>query len=294
MRHKRKLALREADLVLLAGVPCDFRLDYGGHIQRGASLISANRSPEDLRRNRRPTCGILGDAAEFLRALAETAPAGAGAHEGWISSLRARDDERNGEIERMASIGGEFVNPIALCRELDAVLDDDSILVADGGDFVATASYTASPRAPLSWLDPGVFGTLGVGAGFALGARVVRPSSEIWIVYGDGSAAYSIAEIDTFCRHGMGVIALVGNDASWRQIARDQVAELGDDVGTQLRRTEYQRVAAGFGGVGFSIERPEEVSRVLAAAKEAARGGAAVLINAQIDLTDFREGSISM
>jgi acetolactate synthase-like protein len=42
---------------------------------------------------------------------------------------------------------------------------------------------------------------IGVGGGFALGAKLVRPESEVWIVYGDGSCGYSIAEIDTFTRH---------------------------------------------------------------------------------------------
>lgn len=51
------------------------------------------------------------------------------------------------------------------------------------------------------WLDPGAFGTLGVGGGFALGAKLVRPESEVWIVYGDGSLGYSVAEFDTFTRH---------------------------------------------------------------------------------------------
>src|SRR5207237_5218073 len=115
----------------------------------------------------------------------------------------------------------------------DRALDRKSVIVADGGDFVGTAAYTLAPRAPLSWLDPGVFGTLGVGAGFALGAKLCRPDAEVWIIYGDGSAGYSLAEFDTFARHGIPVIALVGNDACWAQIAGDQVELLGDSVGTE-------------------------------------------------------------
>jgi hypothetical protein len=87
---------------------------------------------------------------------------------------------------------------------LTRVLADDSVIVADGGDFVSAASYVLRPRRPLSWLDPGPFGTLGAGAGFALGAKLVRPSADVWIVYGDGSVGYSLAEADTFARHGVG------------------------------------------------------------------------------------------
>ena len=183
---------------------------------------------------------------------------------------------------------------MALCREIDRVLADDSVLVVDGGDFVATASYIVSPRQPLSWLDPGVFGTLGVGGGFALGARHCRPDAEVWILYGDGSAAYSLAEFDTFVRHGMPVIAVVGNDASWAQIAREQVEILDDDVGTVLRRTDYHVVAEGYGGKGLLLDSPDKIGEILAAAKAEAAAGHPVLINALIGKTDFRKGSISM
>jgi acetolactate synthase-like protein len=71
MRHKRREALREADFVLLAGVPCDFRLDYGRHIRGNAFFVSANRSQEDLRKNRKPNLGVQGDPGLFLRLLAD-------------------------------------------------------------------------------------------------------------------------------------------------------------------------------------------------------------------------------
>ncbi|MEZ4382381.1 MAG: thiamine pyrophosphate-dependent enzyme [Nannocystaceae bacterium] len=177
---------------------------------------------------------------------------------------------------------------------MDKVLDPDSVLVADGGDFVATAAYTMSPRGPLRWLDPGVFGTLGVGGGFALGAKLARPSAETWILYGDGSVGYTLAEFDTFARHKLPVIAVVGNDACWSQIARDQVELLGDDVGCPLARTDYHRAAEGLGGVGLVIESSDQIDGVLAQAKEAAADGKPVLVNVHLATSDFRKGSISM
>ena len=119
------------------------------------------------------------------------------------------------------------------------------MMVADGGDFVATASYILRPRGPLSWLDPGAFGTLGVGAGFALGASLVRPAAEVWLIWGDGASGYGLVEFDTFVRHGIPVIAVVGNDAGWTQIAREQVKMLHDDVGTVLARTDYHARGRG-------------------------------------------------
>jgi acetolactate synthase-1/2/3 large subunit len=186
------------------------------------------------------------------------------------------------------------VNPIALCRAIDSAAAGDATFVADGGDFVATAAYTVHPRSPLGWLDPGVFGTLGVGAGFALGAKLCRPESEVWIVFGDGACGYGLVEYDTFVRHRIGVIGVVGNDAGWTQIAREQVKLLHDDVSTVLARTDYHRVVEGFGAAGFAARSASEVEGALAAARAAAATGQPALVNAWLDPTAFREGSISM
>jgi acetolactate synthase-1/2/3 large subunit len=293
MRHARRAALREADCVLLAGVPCDFRLDYGRHVRRSATLIAANRSRRDARLNRRPGVAAIGDAAHTLLALA--AAVGARAQRpAWVEQLRARDAAREREIDAQAAAPGAHVNPIAFFRALDAAAADDAVMVADGGDFVATASYVVRPRAPLSWLDPGAFGTLGVGAGFALGAKQARPDAETWLLWGDGASGYGLAEFDTFVRHRVPVIAVVGNDACWSQIAREQVKLLGDDVGTVLARSDYHRVAEGFGAAGLLARTTAEVPAALAQAKEIARSGRPVLVNVWLDRTDFREGSLSM
>jgi acetolactate synthase-like protein len=296
MRHRRKEALREADLVMLAGIPADFRLDYGRHVGRRAQLAMVSRNASDLRQNRRPDLAVHADPGRFLRSLAVRGAAAPAAAGDWIAALRARDEAREREIaaQAAAEVEGGLVNPLQLCRAIEALLAPDSVIVADGGDFVGTAAYILRPRAPLSWLDPGVFGTLGVGGGFALGAKLCRPGADVWILYGDGSAAYSLAEFDAFARHGLPVVAVVGNDAGWTQIAREQVEMLHDDVGTVLARTDYHRVAAGYGGAGLAIGRPDEVEPVLAEALRLARAGTPVLVNALIGKTEFRKGSISI
>ncbi|HLS55407.1 MAG TPA: thiamine pyrophosphate-binding protein [Zeimonas sp.] len=295
MRHQRRQALREADCVLLAGVPCDFRLDYGRHVRRSATLIAANRSARDAKLNRRPDVLALGDAGRFLQALAERAPKGGQpGREEWLAALRVRDAAREAEIDRQAQVRGELVNPLALFRAIEREAGENALFVADGGDFVATASYVLHPRGPLTWLDPGAFGTLGVGAGFSIGAATVRPEREVWIVFGDGACGFGLSEFDTFVRHGIPVIAVVGNDAGWTQIAREQVKMLKDDVGTVLARTAYHEVARGFGAEGLLVKRADEVDGALKRARELARQGRPVLVNVWLDRTEFREGSLSM
>ena len=293
LRHRRKEALREADLVLLAGVPCDFRLDYGRQIGRSTTLVSVNRDGKALTLNRRPTLGVPGDPALFLAALAGAIPGGF-PRASWLARLRERDAVRDAEIAASPAGSPGALDPVTLCRRIEEALPERSVVVADGGDFVATASYVLRPRGPLSWLDPGAFGTLGVGAGFALGAALCRPGEDVLLLWGDGSAGYGLVEVDTFVRHGLGVVAVVGNDAGWTQIAREQVEVLKDDVGTVLRATDYHEAARGLGGEGLLLDDPARAAALLGQAFRKAREGRPVVVNALLGKTAFRKGSISL
>jgi acetolactate synthase-1/2/3 large subunit len=292
MRHHRSHALRQA--VVLAGMPCDFRLDYGRHVRRNATLIAANRSIKEARMNRRPDVAAIGDAGLFLELLAEILAHAAGRWSSWIKKLRTRDWEREAAIDEQTGQEGARVNPVAFLRMLDRQAGENAVIVADGGDFVATASYIVHARGPLAWLDPGVFGTLGCGAGFALGAALCRPEAKIWIIYGDGACGYSLIEFDTFARHGLPIIAVVGNDGSWGKIAREQTKMLHDDVATVLGHSAYHLAAAALGAQGILVTRTEEVPAALEHARRLARRAKPVVINVWLDKSDFRKGSISM
>lgn len=290
-RHERRQALREADFVLLAGVPVDFRLDYGKHIRRETCLVSLNRSRIDLRRNRRPQVGILGDAALALAGIANVLPEPTERWKTWRARIRDRDAAREEEIGRRAAEPTDGVNPVRLCMEIAEAVPPDAVIVGDGGDIVATASYVLRPDGPLHWLDPGVFGTLGVGAGFALGAAMVHPQRPVWIVFGDGALGYGLSEYDTFVRHDVRVVGVVGNDACWSQIAREQTDLLHDDVATVLAPTRYDQAAAGLGAIGLHVTDSADLATELAKARASDRP---VLVNVRIGRTGFRKGSVSM
>eukprot|EP00698_Gefionella_okellyi_P001515 TRINITY_DN1144_c0_g1_i1.p1 TRINITY_DN1144_c0_g1~~TRINITY_DN1144_c0_g1_i1.p1 ORF type:complete len:646 (-),score=181.90 TRINITY_DN1144_c0_g1_i1:867-2804(-) len=302
VRQRRSEALKEADVIILAGVAADFRLNYGKSLGRRAKIITINRSAYDLKMNSdmfwKPTQSVLADPGQFLRALHVAVDAsGMNVHQwaAWLQDLRTRQDAKEAENKAKGDkpIPG-FANPIRTAFEMESVLADDSILIADGGDFVATMSYVLRPRGPLTWMDPGPFGTLGVGAGFALAAKLCRPSAQVWLIYGDGSAGYSVAEYDTFVRHKLPVISIVGNDAGWTQIARDQIVRFKDDVACTLTYNDYHTVAQGWGGEGILVKGGDEaVLPALRKAVEIARSKP-VLLNVHIGKTDFREGSLSV
>jgi len=297
LRHNRGAALKDADVVVVCGFPFDFRLGYGRGIPKQATLIAANLSSSELRKNRRPDIAVQMHAGDFLIGLADKVSSAGGSVDKWrpwLEQLRTKDAKRDAEIAGKAKLAGELVDPLHFFLRLEEAMADDAVMVVDGGDFVATASYIVRPRAPLSWLDPGVFGTLGVGGGMALGASLVRPGREVWLIWGDGSSAYTLAEFDSYVRHGVAPIAVIGNDASWMQIAREQVEILGTTLGCDLRRTDYHKVAEGYGGVGLILTDPNRVDATLAEAKAISKTGRPVCINVHLRKTDFRKGSISI
>lgn len=293
-RHKRSKALKEADLVLVAGFPFDFRLGYGQKISRKATLVSINLDATALKKNRRPQIAIQDHPGHVLTALPQRVSLGKSRYDSWFGRLREREQQRDDEIVALGEPDKEAVNPVNFFLKLEEQMNDDAILVVDGGDFVATGAYILRPRKPLSWLDPGVFGTLGVGGGFALGATCARPDTETWIIWGDGSSAYSLAEFDSYVRQGMAPIAVVGTDASWAQIARDQVDILGTPLSTVLRQTDYQDVAKGYGGEGILVKHDGQIDAAIKKAKKLAAQGKPVLINLLLAKSDFRKGSMSI
>ena len=291
-RHNRKHALKNADVVVTLGIPLDFRLGYGFSINKDATLIAVNKSKEDLNKNRKPDIGIHADPSRIMHEIGKII--NPPSCKEWIKELTSLEEKRETDILQFSKYETDFVNPVRLCKTIDKFIDKESILVADGGDFVGTASYTIRPRSPLGWLDPGPFGTLGVGGGFAIGAKSSFPKKEVWVFYGDGASAYSLAEFDTLCRHKLPVIAIIGNDASWQQIAREQKQMLGSNIGTELTFNAYEKVVEGYGGKGYYVENHDTLDETLKRAKEDAKLGYPVLVNIKISKSDFRKGSISV
>lgn len=342
-RHNRSEAMKLADVVMIGGVVNDFRMGYGRTISSKAYLISANRSKADLYLNRWPDQAVLADAADFFIRVADavaamrlaedpSASATTGAPEwsvyaDWNSERTTREQEHIAKLdekeraeawatqslpEKEAKAEREaLVNPVLLARQIEAVAPDNALFVADGGDIVATCAYNLSGRGPLTWLDPGAFGTLGVGFGFALGAALACPDREVWALFGDGAVGFSMMEMDTLARHGVRVIAVVGNDGCWTQIHRDQVQLLKSDVACMLEQHPYELVADSLGGQGLAVggqfgpaqdsnstvdnNSAESVNTTLQTARKLyAEKDKPVLVNVHIGKSDFRDGALSM
>jgi len=294
----RKPALLGADVVLIFGTPLDFRLGYGrdSHINPGAKLIQVDLDPRELGRNRPCDVGIVGDTGLVMEQLTQAAKA-----EGytkamvkpWLDDMRKREQAAFEKVRPELDSDAVPINPLRACKEIADSVGENAIFIGDGGDFVATAASIVRVYQSGHWLDPGPLGTLGVGPGYAMAAKLAKPDSPVIIIYGDGSFGLHAMEFEACIRQKINVIGVIGNDAGWTQIRRGQVQLYGAErsVATALSFTRYDKVVEALGGHGEYVERPQDIrpamERALAAGKPA-------LVNIKIGGSDFRKDAISI
>ena len=294
--RSRRAALAEADVVIMCGTPFDFRVDYGRPGTWGdAKIIKVDRDGSQIGHNRGVEVGLVADTGLALRALLNSLPAPPD-RSPWMARLRASEDKSRAKMAAEAATEGDPPNPLRVCKELDAFLDDDTIVIGDGGDFVATAAYMLKVRRPGLWMDPGPLGTLGVGPGYAMAAKLARPKSKVVVVYGDGAFGLHTMELEAMARQGIPVVCVIGNDAGWTQIRRGQVEFFGEEraVATGLAYTRYDEVVKPLGCHGEWVERTADLAGSFARAFEAAESGRPAVVNVRIASSEFRKGAISV
>ncbi len=279
-RHSRGLALEEADVVLVIGTPLDFRLGFGGF---GAKrLIHAHGDARELGRNRVPDVAIVGDCAAVLGALEEGIDAHTSGRGPWLERLREAEaawwDTHRGEIES----DGVPIHHYRLGAELDRVLEPGTAVIGDGGDVVAAVSRVLRVHRPGHWLDPGPFGCLGVGPGYAVGVGAAGFGAGIVCVMGDGAFGLNGLDFDTLVRFSIPAVLVVGNDGAWGEIRVPQVGLYGRhaEIATRLAPSRYDRLCEVFGGHGEHVERPEDIAPAL---ERALASGQPAIVDVALD-----------
>jgi acetolactate synthase-1/2/3 large subunit len=270
--------LKGADVALVVGVPMDFRLGFGGSFGEETELIVLDRA-EPVRDHPRPVAAELyGDVAGALEALRS---AGGRSSDDWVTELRAAEDEKRAAEQAELSDDRSPLHPMRLYKELGEVIDRDAIVIGDGGDFVSYAGRVVDSYEPGCWLDPGPYGCLGSGPGYALAAKLARPDKQVVLMLGDGAFGFSGLEYDTLARHGVNVVGVMGNNGIWALEKHPMEFLYGYSVAAELTpETRYDQVVEALGGHGELVREPGELKPALARAFEA---GKPALVNVLTD-----------
>jgi acetolactate synthase-1/2/3 large subunit len=264
----RSDGLKGADVALVIGVPMDFRLGFGAAFGEETRIITIDRAAPVRPHPRRVDVELVGGIDATVRALV----ADGRDTRAWVTHLRERETEKRAAEEAELSDDRAPLHPMRLYRELGAVIDRDAIVIGDGGDFVSYAGRVMDTYEPGCWLDPGPFGCLGSGPGYALAAKLARPDKQVVLLIGDGAFGFSGMEFDTLARHGVDIVAVMGNNGIWGLEKHPMEFLYGYSVAAELRpATRYDQVVEALGGHGELVERPDDLKAALARAFAAGR-----------------------
>ncbi|MBA3304756.1 MAG: acetolactate synthase [Thermoleophilaceae bacterium] len=276
----RGQALEGADVALVIGVPMDFRLGFGGSFGEDTQIVIIDSAQTDRRPPREAALELYGGIAATLDGIREGASGGPD-RLGWIGSLRATEDEKRAGEQAELTDGRDPLHPLRVYHELRQVLARDAVVIGDGGDFVSYAGRVIDTYEPGCWMDPGPFGCLGAGPGYALAAKLANPQRQVCLLLGDGAFGFSGMEFDTLVRHGVPVVAVMGNNGIWGLEKHPMEFLYGYSVAAELQpNCRYDRVVEALGGHGELVERPGELRPAL---ERAFASGKPALVNVMTD-----------
>jgi acetolactate synthase-1/2/3 large subunit len=287
----RRFALERADAILALGIDWDFRLGFGRKgFAEDVRVVQVDVDAVHIGRNRPVDVGIVGDPGRVIEQLVDGG-LGSVDEPAWTDQVRAEEARRREERRAGMESDASPVHPQRFAREIRDFLDPDAIVVGDGGDIVGITASIVHARHPGHWLDPGPFGTLGVGPGFAMAAKLAKPDAQVLVVYGDGAFGLHAMEFDSAVRQGIPFVGIIGNDGAWNQtkVAQELMYGEGNAPAADLSRaTSYEGVVEALGGHGERVSRPEEIRPAL---ERAFASGVPACVNVDLDSSLVRRAS---
>jgi acetolactate synthase-1/2/3 large subunit len=250
----------------------DFRLGFGGSFGEDTEVVVIDACEPEREAPRALAAELYGGFPATLFALREGAVAAGGSPEptaAWRESLRQKELAKRADEEPMLNDDRAPLHPLRIYKELGELLDRDAIVIGDGGDFVSFAGRVMNTYEPGSFLDPGPYGCLGAGPGYAIAAKLAHPDRQVCLLLGDGAFGFSGMEFDTMARHDIPVVAVVGNNGIWALEKHPMEFVYGYSVAADLRPgTRYDQLVEALGGHGELVERPDELRPALERAFE--------------------------
>ena len=276
----RGTGLKGADLALVVGVPMDFRLGFGGSFGDETQLVVIGSTQPERPHPRQVAVELYGNVAAALDALRSGA-AGGPDRSAWVNDLRAAENEKRAAEQEDLTDDRAPLHPMRVYGELAQVLDRNAVVIGDGGDFVSFAGRMIETYEPGCWMDPGPYGCLGAGPGAALAAKLAHPDRQVCLLLGDGAFGFSGMEFDTFVRHGVPVVGVMGNNGIWALEKHPMEFLYGYSVAADLQPgCRYDEVVATLGGHGELVERPDQLRPAL---ERAFASGKPALVNVLTD-----------
>jgi acetolactate synthase-1/2/3 large subunit len=296
----RSKAFDKADVIVVIGTPFDFRMGYGKRISRELTLVQIDMDYRTVGKNRDIDLGIVGDPGAVCAALLQAASGRLkndkrDRRRAWMKELTALEDAATEKLLPLFHSDATPIHPYRVAHELNEFLTDDTIYSGDGGDVVTVSAQAVRPRRPGHWMDPGALGSLGVGTGFALAAKLAHPGKEVLCYYGDGAFGMTAFDMETANRFGAPYVAVIGNNSAMNQIRYGQITKYGEERGSVanlLGDVPFGKFAEMLGGYGEEVRDPAMIAPALRRARESvAKSARSAVINIWVDPREYAPGT---
>lgn len=271
-----------ADVVFTAGIRLNWITNFGDVIA-GAKAVRLDIDEAEVNRNRQADVGLVGDLAATLDAL--TPLVKKVDRSGWLGTLGGTFEGITAEDRRLQQTQADPIHPFRLMQVVRETAGDDAIYTMDGGDtlYFASVSFRATETAGVIGSGT-LFGCLGTGIPFALGAKAARPDKRVVLMTGDGSFGLNAMEFETAVRHCLPVVCVICNDQAWGMVKHSQEICYSDDrvCGTDLGVIRYEKIVEAIGGFGAFVDREADIGP---AVREALECGKPACVNVMTDPT---------
>ncbi|MGH7748161.1 MAG: thiamine pyrophosphate-dependent enzyme, partial [Candidatus Dormibacteria bacterium] len=263
----RSRVMREADVVVTVGRRLDFQLAYGSPavFSPAAAFVRIGRTAHETSEGRRGDAEVRAEPSLALERLVELGPAPADLDTAWRESVISENAAGLSRLAgTMAAAGPGHdgrMHPYTLIAAMNRHIDDETVVVADGGDILSFARVGL--RAP-TYLDCGALGCLGVGVPFATAAALCLPDRKVIALIGDGSFGFTGLDLNSAARHGARAVFVIANNEAWNIERHDQLERYeGNVVGVDLPGCRYDLVARGLGLHAERVSEPGELDAAL-------------------------------
>jgi acetolactate synthase-1/2/3 large subunit len=292
-------AFKDADTIIIVGTPFDFRMGYGSRISKDIKIIQIDQDYTNVGKNRDVDVGLVGHPGAIMAQIQQYMPEYSQntltkRHE-WVESLAAKEDEKYQKLLPTFKSDNKPIHPYRVAYEINEFLSDDTIFIGDGGDVVTISAQAVRPKNAGQWMDPGALGSLGVGTGFAIAAKLANPNKEVLCYYGDGSFGMTAFDIETADRFGLPFIAVIGNNSAMNQIRYGQLAKYGQQKGNianKLGDMNFAEFPKLWGAHGIDVKDPNLISEALNEAREyVKKHKKSVVVNIWVDPNEYAPGT---
>lgn len=249
-----------ADVILTLGGRVDFRLSYGEPPMTAANakFIRIDADPAEVDLVRRADVGIVGNPRTVLDQIIKAGKKVRWDNASWLRRIRKLREEMLAYWAAQPTPDAAPIPSLRLCRELQPFLHADTTFLLDGGNIGRWAHMLFFDRHPSHWFTCGISGLISWGVSGAIAAKLARPDKPVLLLSGDGSAGFTLGDIQTAVRFGTPYVAVIAHDCAWGIVADGQPD--GRRAGSKLGEIRFDRVAEALGARGVFIEDARQIA----------------------------------